>query len=264
MGTIGSSGSLFSWAAFYLLTPLITYSTLRQDADPDLVPIDPTQTQLPQAVQNYFDRVEQALRPCGFTLRVGDIALPNQVPNVAANLRFFVNQETADTASCTAVYAHASGTWTMRSRYVQFSTCYHDESVSFTSNCEVASVFPGAARPRQSHHAGEEPGPALRRPSLDHARALADPEENAPLDRPIQRRRRGLSTLAVDRRIERRRRGRLLIPVRVAARLSRHAAWGLPDDVETPPPFKQIQLLKRKRKADRILAEMRRDANQSS
>ena len=206
-------------------------------------------------------------RPCdrAASRRVGDIALPNQVPNVAANLRFFVNQETADTASCTAVYAHASGTWTMRSRYVQFSTCYHDESVSFTSNCEVASVFPRRPRVR-GNRITQVKNPAqlyavhrwiTREPSQTQKKTLPLIDQFNGDVAAYQR------WLLIDELKDAAEAGYLYLSesqhaYRATLRGAFLMTWKL------LPPFKQIQLLKRKRKADRILAEMRRDANQSS
>ena len=184
---------------------------------------------------------------------------------MAANLRFFVNQETADTASCTAVYAHASGTWTMRSRYVQFSTCYHDESVSFTSNCEVASVFPRRPRVR-GNRITQVKNPAqlyavhrwiTREPSQTQKKTLPLIDQFNGDVAAYQR------WLLIDELKDAAEAGYLYLSesqhaYRATLRGAFLMTWKL------LPPFKQIQLLKRKRKADRILAEMRRDANQSS
>lgn len=138
-------GIMLLYPVYYLVAPLITYRKLREEADPDPVRIDTHQTPLPPAVRDYFNHVEQILRSSGFK-RVDDIAVSGQVPNVAANVRLFVNHEKSDMASCTAMYANVGSTWTMKSQYVQFATCYCDESTYVTSNCEIIPIFP--PRPR--------------------------------------------------------------------------------------------------------------------
>jgi hypothetical protein len=143
-------GILILVALFYLLMPLITYRKIREEADPDPVRIDTHQTPLPPAVRDYFNRVEQILRSCGFK-RVDDIAVSSQVPNIAANVRLFVNREKSDMASCTAAYMHVGSTWTMKCQYVQFATRYGDESAYVTSNCDVLLVFP----PRPHVHSNQ-------------------------------------------------------------------------------------------------------------
>jgi hypothetical protein len=139
---------LVFFGVLYVGAPLGTYFKLRQSAEPKPLRLDPNQTPLPEAVGYYFDKVENALASIGFE-RVDDLALPRQVPNVAANLRLFVNREQGDSASCTAVYVKAGSTWRMKVQYVQFLTFFRDEMVYATSNSGVLSSFP--PRP-QSHN----------------------------------------------------------------------------------------------------------------
>jgi len=125
----------------YVGGPLLTYAKVRQAAEPDPIQVDTDQSPLPSVVQDYFTRVENALRTCGFE-RVDDIALPNQVTNVAANVRLFVNRENRDSASCTAAYLRSGQTWNFKVKYVQFLTIFRDETVYVTSNSQVLSSFP--------------------------------------------------------------------------------------------------------------------------
>jgi hypothetical protein len=132
---------LIFFGVLYVGGPLGTYRRMRQSAEPDPVRLDLTRTPLPDAVRDYFDKVENALRSIGFE-RIDDLALPGQVPNVAANLRLFVNRENQVSASCTAVYLKVGSNWTKKVQNVSYLTCFHDETAYLTTNSDVLPVFP--------------------------------------------------------------------------------------------------------------------------
>ncbi|HEV3302480.1 MAG TPA: hypothetical protein VG055_22685 [Planctomycetaceae bacterium] len=129
-------------AFLYLGGPLLTYVNLRQSADPNVVRLEATQQALlPAGIRNYLERVENELRVCGFE-RVDDVALPNQVRNVAANLRLFLHRENQDFASCTAAYSKIGNTWGERLKYVAFTTYFRNGTTFGTSNLSIPGCFP--------------------------------------------------------------------------------------------------------------------------
>jgi hypothetical protein len=126
----------------YVGAPLFTYLNLRQSANPNVIRLDASQQALlPAGVRDYFLRVENELRNCGFE-PVDDVALPSQVNNVAANLRLFVHRENQDVASCTAVYCKIRDMWSERLKYISFTSYFRSGAVYGTSNSTVAGCFP--------------------------------------------------------------------------------------------------------------------------
>jgi hypothetical protein len=137
-------------AAFYLAIPLAIWKTMRLEATPTIVRIDPAELPLPTEVQQHLDAVDAELRSLGFQGRA-TLLLPSTTPNVIAMLRVFVNPAQKYSAMANSMIARVkneNGEQVRHQPYVEFTTRYHDGQVFNTHNSAAAGSFPPAPQTR--------------------------------------------------------------------------------------------------------------------
>jgi hypothetical protein len=88
----------------YAGLPAIIHMTLKQPAEPQLIPFPLDHPNLPREVAQAFQTVIDQLRPAGFEPVTG-LALPNQPSSVRSIMLFLVNREARDYGYATMTYA---------------------------------------------------------------------------------------------------------------------------------------------------------------
>jgi hypothetical protein len=130
----------------YVLGPILIRFTLRQSAEPEIVPFDVDDPELPDKVATYFRRVSEALEPLGFDV-VAAMALPKQVPRVKAVLLMLANRTSKDAALASVLYAQQPDGTQVHNAFVEYVARFRDGTLVQTNNSKELNAF--APRPDQ-------------------------------------------------------------------------------------------------------------------
>ncbi len=125
-------------AAIYLGTPLLIKFGGGMNANPDLLPVDPSQW--PPQVAQIMSRVEHDLYGMGFSI-VARFRMPNGSGNTDTLLTMLVNYKSGDKAMITAIWGNANGVWTLGTLYTEFSTRFEDGHCFDTMNSKALGSF---------------------------------------------------------------------------------------------------------------------------
>jgi hypothetical protein len=140
----------------YLGGPVLIRLTLKQAAEPRLMPFPLDDPTLPNAVAHAFQTVVERLRPAGFEPITG-LGMPSQAPNVKALVMLLVNRQAKDIAVAAVMYARTPGatpaTSQLRTFYVELVSHFRNGSVVQTNNSSELTVF----GPRPTHIVGRFP-----------------------------------------------------------------------------------------------------------
>lgn len=125
-------------AAIYLGTPLLIKFGPGTNAEPDLLPVDPSQW--PAEVAQTMSRVEHDLYGMGFSI-VARFRMPNANNNTDTLLTMLVNYKSGDKAMITAIWGKANNIWRLGTLYTEFSTRFEDGHSFDTMNSKVVGSF---------------------------------------------------------------------------------------------------------------------------
>jgi hypothetical protein len=143
---------LFLILIIYVGGPVMIRMTLKQAAEPEVIPFPLDHPSLPTEVARAFHTVTEQLRPEGFE-PVAALALPRQMANVKAILLLLANRKARDIALATTIYGAAPGATPTLVAYVEFVSHFRDGTVVATNNTATAGVF----GPRPTHTMGRFP-----------------------------------------------------------------------------------------------------------
>lgn len=125
----------------YLGGPLMILTTMRIQAEPELVPFDSEDELLPREVTNFFHRTVAALQPTGFEVVTG-LALPSPVTNVKTLLLLLANRLTGDSAMVAVIHGQTIGPIQLKNPYVEIVSRFRDGTVLQTNNSQDFGAFP--------------------------------------------------------------------------------------------------------------------------
>ena len=132
------STALLAPAAFYLGIPLLVKFSGGMNANPDLLPVDPSQW--PPQVAQTMSRVEHDLYALGFSI-VARFRMPNATGNTDTLVTMLVHYKSGDKAMITAIWGRANGIWKLGTLYTEFSTRFEDGHCFNTMNSKTLSSF---------------------------------------------------------------------------------------------------------------------------
>ncbi|HVF84909.1 MAG TPA: hypothetical protein VM821_02925, partial [Abditibacteriaceae bacterium] len=121
-------------ALIYIGLPLLILFSQKMQANPQFVPIDPSNT--PADATRYFSSVVPELEKDGFRVSAS-LGMPNQVPNVRVFLVMLINRGTGDKAMVTLMTPD-EGSATL---YTEFSTRFESGQCFDTLNSPTLSAF---------------------------------------------------------------------------------------------------------------------------
>jgi hypothetical protein len=124
----------------YIVVPIVTAFTLRNAAEPNLIPFDIDDPDLPQEVAGFFHQTVKALSRVGFE-PVQAFALTGQVTRAKAVLLLLVNRTTRDMAYVRTFFGTTGVGITLKSKDVAFSSRLADGTVIGTSNGKAFGAF---------------------------------------------------------------------------------------------------------------------------
>jgi hypothetical protein len=139
--TIGIVALLLGLCVYFFGLPLIILKTHWQDANPKLRQINPEEDPLPLLIQEYFASIEGELSEAGFA-EEGTLLLQQQVENVQAVLRVYVNRTTHEGLMAAAIFGMGENGIVQHMQYSQFSTWYADGQMFNTGNAGLVNSFP--------------------------------------------------------------------------------------------------------------------------
>ena len=137
----------------FALGPVLVKYTQKFTAVPGVTPISPEEFGLPPDVAEFFDRIEQELRPADFA-RGATALIEGVVTNATAVIAMFDHQGGDDLAMVSVIYGFSEVEGErkvqLQTRYVELQTDFADGSVLNTNNSTKENAFPQS--PRQTLH----------------------------------------------------------------------------------------------------------------